>query len=269
MMMYSHAIPAWAARNTVSNIRVPCVPRGALQPRPFNKDKGSVWARELPSCSSVLFKQLKEAFLLFVSGCCSCSQVCSFNSAKLFASTSETRTVKMLCRRPWGFKKHFIWCTYRLITKTWSNEHSYKKVSILLLCMLYPCHRTSSSVGHRGADRDLWLDPMKQLKWAKSVYALFILSVFRFSFLPACGYRKQLQMPFLAAACGQFGEGVQDKLSPMVLRCWCLADTILLAFWEGLFACYLVSFGGIGYYFWLRISQFGFLRVNDPVHLWH
>lgn len=144
-----------------------------------------------------------------------------------------------------------------------------KKVSILLLCMLYPCHQTSSSVGHSAADRDLWLDSMEQLKWAKSVYALRILSVFRFSFVPACGYCRQLQVSFLAAACRQFGEGVRDKLSLMVMRCWRLADTILLAFWGGLFAHYLVSFGGVGYYFWLRISQFGFLRLNDPVHLWH
>lgn len=62
-----------------------------------------------------------------MSGCCSCSQLCYFNSAKLFGSTSETRTVKIVCRRLGGFKKHFVWCTYRLITKTWSDEHSYKK----------------------------------------------------------------------------------------------------------------------------------------------
>lgn len=105
---------------------------------------------------------LKETLLLLVSGCCSCSRVCYFNSAKLFGSTSETRTVKILCRRLGGFKKHFIWCTYRLITKTWSDEHSYKKSQYFapmhaislppdLIQRRSQCYRQGFMVGFYGA----------------------------------------------------------------------------------------------------------------------
>lgn len=157
----------------------------------------------------------KETFLLLVSGCCSCTQVCYFNSAKLFAGmprtmyvrilwicTSETRAVKILCRRLWGFKKQFAW----LLRADWEPKLDWMNTATKQLQYLAPMHAISLPLGliqcrSQGCRQGFMVGVYE----AKSICTLCIFSVFRFSFLPARGYCKQLQMSFLAAGCGQHG----------------------------------------------------------------
>lgn len=108
------------------------------------------------------------------------------------------------------------------------------------------------------SDRDLCLESGRQLKGATTVCILCMFSVFICSFVPAHGYCKPVH---LSAGCGHLGQGLKDRPFLVAVRYGGLAENPSCALGRMLFSLPCL--------FWWRISQFGFLPLNDPVHLWH